>query len=208
MTIPDGVSELDESVFNGCTELSELNIGSGLKRIGTNLCMNRTAIKSLTLSEGLQRVDSYAFSRQPNLKYVVIPKSVKSIGERAFGFELYYIDGNKYNYGYKYVEDFKLGVYAGSAGEDYAKEYGIPYDILEHTHSYTSTVTKPATCTENGVKTYTCECGDSYTETIPATGHISSDWIIDKNAAINVKGSKHKECTVCLLYTSPSPRDS
>lgn len=161
LTIPDGVSELDESVFNGCTELSELNIGSGLKRIGTNLCMNRTAIKSLTLSEGLQRVDSYAFSRQPNLKYVVIPKSVKSIGERAFGFELYYIDGNKYNYGYKYVEDFKLGVYAGSAGEDYAKEYGIPYDILEHTHSYTSKVTKPATCTENGVKTYTCECGDS-----------------------------------------------
>ena len=207
LTIPDGVSELDESVFNGCTELSELNIGSGLKRIGTNLCMNRTAIKSLTLSEGLQRVDSYAFSRQPNLKYVVIPKSVKSIGERAFGFELYYIDGNKYNYGYKYVEDFKLGVYAGSAGEDYAKEYGIPYDILEHTHSYTSKVTKPATCTENGVKTYTCECGDSYTETIPATGHISSDWIIDKNAAINVKGSKHKECTVCktVLETADIP---
>ena len=207
MTIPDGVSELGESVFNGCTELSELNIGSGLKRIETNLCMNRTAIKSLTLSEGLQRVDSYAFSRQPNLKYVVIPKSVKSIGERAFGFELYYIDGNKYNYGYKYVEDFKLGVYAGSAGEDYAKEYGIPYDILEHTHSYTSKVTKPATCTENGVKTYTCECGDSYTETIPATGHISSDWIIDKNAAINVKGSKHKECTVCkkVLETAEIP---
>ena len=207
LTIPDGVSELDESVFNGCTELSELNIGSGLKRIGTNLCMNRTAIKSLTLSEGLQRVDSYAFSRQPNLKYVVIPKSVKSIGERAFGFELYYIDGNKYNYGYKYVEDFKLGVYAGSAGEDYAKEYGIPYDILEHTHSYTSKVTKPATCTENGVKTYTCECGDSYTETIPATGHISSGWIIDKNAAINVKGSKHKECTVCktVLETADIP---
>ena len=207
LTIPDGVSELDESVFNGCTELSELNIGSGLKRIGTNLCMNRTAIKSLTLSEGLQRVDSYAFSRQPNLKYVVIPKSVKSIGERAFGFELYYIDGNKYNYGYKYVEDFKLGVYADSAGEDYAKEYGIPYDILEHTHSYTSKVTKPATCTENGVKTYTCECGDSYTETIPAAGHISSDWIIDKNAAINVKGSKHKECTVCktVLETADIP---
>ena len=207
MTIPDGVSELGESVFNGCTELSELNIGSGLKRIETNLCMNRTAIKSLTLSEGLQRVDSYAFSRQPNLKYVVIPKSVKSIGERAFGFELYYIDGNKYNYGYKYVEDFKLGVYAGSAGEDYAKEYGIPYDILEHTHSYTSKVTKPATCTENGVKTYTCECGDSYTETIPATGHISSDWIINKNAAINVKGSKHKECTVCkkVLETAEIP---
>lgn len=39
-----------------------------------------------------------------------------------------------------------------------------------HEHSYTMTET-PATCLEAGVKTYTCECGDSYTEAIPATGH-------------------------------------
>ena len=40
-----------------------------------------------------------------------------------------------------------------------------------HTHSYTSKVTKAATCTNNGVKTYTCSCGKSYTEVIKATGH-------------------------------------
>lgn len=40
-----------------------------------------------------------------------------------------------------------------------------------HTHSYTETVTKEPTCTEAGEKTYTCECGDSYTEEIPAKGH-------------------------------------
>ena len=40
-----------------------------------------------------------------------------------------------------------------------------------HTHSYTSKVTKAATCTAAGTKTYTCSCGDSYTETIKATGH-------------------------------------
>ena len=43
-------------------------------------------------------------------------------------------------------------------------------DIL-HTHSYTSKVTKDATCTVSGVRTYSCSCGDNYTETIPATGH-------------------------------------
>ncbi|MCD8107638.1 MAG: InlB B-repeat-containing protein [Oscillospiraceae bacterium] len=42
-----------------------------------------------------------------------------------------------------------------------------------HTHSYTSEVTTEATCTEDGVMTYTCSCGDSYTETIPATGHTT-----------------------------------
>ncbi|MCD7917816.1 MAG: hypothetical protein LUF84_05095, partial [Clostridiales bacterium] len=41
----------------------------------------------------------------------------------------------------------------------------------EHSHSYTAEVTVAATCTEDGVMTYTCACGDSYTEVIPATGH-------------------------------------
>ena len=40
-----------------------------------------------------------------------------------------------------------------------------------HTHSYTETVTKAATCTGTGIKTFTCTCGDTYTEVIPATGH-------------------------------------
>ena len=46
-----------------------------------------------------------------------------------------------------------------------------------HTHSYTALVTKQPTCTETGVKTFTCEgCGDVYTEDLP----IDSDnhkWI-------------------------------
>lgn len=40
-----------------------------------------------------------------------------------------------------------------------------------HTHSYTSSVTKNPTCTEEGVRTYSCTCGDSYTESIAKTGH-------------------------------------
>lgn len=40
-----------------------------------------------------------------------------------------------------------------------------------HEHSYTSEITQEPTCTVAGVMTYTCECGDSYTEEIEATGH-------------------------------------
>lgn len=40
-----------------------------------------------------------------------------------------------------------------------------------HTHSYTSAITKKATCTDKGIKTYSCSCGDSYTEDIDALGH-------------------------------------
>lgn len=40
-----------------------------------------------------------------------------------------------------------------------------------HTHNYVETITKEPTCTEAGEKTYTCDCGDGYTEVIPAKGH-------------------------------------
>lgn len=40
-----------------------------------------------------------------------------------------------------------------------------------HTHSYTEEITTEATCEVDGLKTLTCECGDSYTEVITATGH-------------------------------------
>lgn len=42
---------------------------------------------------------------------------------------------------------------------------------VTHKHNYVETITKEPTCTETGEKTYTCDCGDSYAEAIPATGH-------------------------------------
>lgn len=45
-------------------------------------------------------------------------------------------------------------------------------DPDSHTHQETESVTRAATCTEAGEKTITCTlCGQSRTETIPATGH-------------------------------------
>ena len=41
-----------------------------------------------------------------------------------------------------------------------------------HKHDYTSSIKKPATCTEPGIMLYTCKDNDdSYEDTIPATGH-------------------------------------
>ena len=42
----------------------------------------------------------------------------------------------------------------------------------KHQHVYTSSIKKPATCTESGIRLYTCKDNDdSYEEKIPATGH-------------------------------------
>ena len=69
----------------------------------------------------------------------------------------------------------------------------------------------PATCTTDG-KTEGSHCSVCNTvikvqTVINATGHKSSGWIVDKAASIGVKGSKHKECTVCkkVLETAEIP---
>ena len=50
------------------------------------------------------------------------------------------------------------------------------YGSKAHEHEFNGTETKAPTCTEDGVMTYSCECGeDTYTEAIPATGHAYAD---------------------------------
>ena len=68
-----------------------------------------------------------------------------------------------------------------------------------------------ATCTTAG-KTDGSHCSVCNTvikaqTVINATGHKSSGWIVDKAASIGVKGSKHRECTVCkkVLETAEIP---
>ena len=63
--------------------------------------------------------------------------------------------------------------------------------------SYTSTVTKEPTCTEEGEKTYTSDLGDSYTEVIPALGHKPGDWTTEKEPTCTEEGKKVRYCTVC-----------
>ena len=62
-----------------------------------------------------------------------------------------------------------------AAGTTYYVIGGTRYVIeveADHVHSYQEVSRTAPTCTEDGVTTYRCEtCGDTYTETTPATGH-------------------------------------
>ena len=69
----------------------------------------------------------------------------------------------------------------------------------------------PTTCTTDGKTegSHCSVCGAviKAQTTITATGHKSSGWIVDKAASIGVKGSKHRECTICkkVLETAEIP---
>ena len=69
-------------------------------------------------------------------------------------------------------------------------------------HSHEAKITKAPTCTESGVKTFTCHCGDTYTETIPATGHDYKSQIVAPTCTD--KGYTIKTCSKCndVIYTT------
>lgn len=68
---------------------------------------------------------------------------------------------------------------------------------LAHVHSYTETITTPPACTTDGVKMFSCSCGSSYTEAIPAAGHQFGDYTYNNDATTESDGTKTRYCTVC-----------
>lgn len=64
-----------------------------------------------------------------------------------------------------------------------------------HTHSYSSAITKQPTCTQTGVKTYTCSCGASYTESVNAKGHHYMNQTVAPT--LTEKGYTNHICSDC-----------
>lgn len=81
-----------------------------------------------------------------------------------------------------------------SSGEDYAFCNTI---FPNHEHSYSKTVTTVATCKKDGLNTYTCSCGDSYVESVPALGHSYDEGVVTLEPTCSATGTKTFTCTRC-----------
>ena len=127
---------------------------------------HRSLIKSAFISDGITNIGKYAFYSCSNLETITIGKDVTKISSCAF-----------------HICKSLTDVYYDSSEENWNKisidTYNDPLlnaTIHYHTHSYESAVTKEPTCEEDGVRTFTCNCGDSYTEVIKTNGHTKGEW--------------------------------
>lgn len=144
--------------YSLCTLIKTVVIGSDVTSIGSSaffLCSNLT---SVTIPDGVTKIGDCAFYVCTGLTSIAIPDSVESIGEYAF-------DGcnNLTDVYYGGTEQQKANITIG----DYDTALNNATWHYNHVHSFTETVTIAASCTEDGLLTYTCECG-AYTKVIPA----------------------------------------
>ena len=188
ITIPDSVKSIGDSAFSDCTGLTSINIPDGITRIGDHAfsrCTSLTKFKipdsvtyidwcafyyctgltTITIPNGVTSINPGTFSGCSSLKSVIIPDSVTRIDGHAFdgctGLTDVYYTGSEEQWN-------KISIYEDN---EPLLNATIHYNYVPHEHSYIAELTKAATCTEDGIMTYTCSCGDSYTETVKATGH-------------------------------------
>ena len=180
IVIPDSVTYLGRAAFDGCSFLTSVTIGSGVKDIfGTEY-----NAEGLVLHYG-------TFHYCPNLTTIKIKKGVKTIEGYAFrgikSIPDIYFEGSE--------EEWKeISI---DQSNDMILRANMHYNAdLSHEHSYTETVEEP-TCTEAGLKTFTCSCGKTYAETIPAIGHNYQTVVVNPTCvSIGYETSNCQNCGV------------
>ena len=123
ITIPKSVKNIGHNVFEGCNNLQKINVDNGNSDYcsdkGILYSKNKTVLvtyppgiqdSTFNTSKNLEKIDNYSFYKNKNVKTIYLSKSIKHIGEQAFGDsyleEIYfkgnppYIGANAFNYIY------------------------------------------------------------------------------------------------------------
>ncbi len=192
VVLPEGIKKIGEGAFESCIYLSKINFPTSLETIGKAAFRTCWALKgedgTLVIPDGVTSIGASAFG-STDITQIHIPSSVLAIGDGL----LAYWDQSDYT-----ICSDSNTAYA----KTYAETYGYTFKLCggnhtSHTCTYTSKVTKAATCTQTGVETFTCECGNSYTETIPAKGHSYGEWVETVKPTATTSGKKVRTCGAC-----------
>lgn len=197
--IRPGTVEIAAEAFYGCEDITNITIPDSVDTIGYGAFID-CSLKNIVIPNGVTAIERQTFStfnNEATLEYVHIPSSVT------------YISGTYYD---GYIDYETFGDYSVIICSDtencyaktYAEENGMTFKVCDghgilapHYHSYVSCVTVEPGCESYGVRTYSCSCGDYYTESISPAGHKYGDWTVSKEATAAEKGIKIRTCSSC-----------
>lgn len=83
-SIPDGVTNIEDSAFYNCTGLNDITIPCSVTTIGKGAFLYCSGLTDITIPNGVTNIGKYAFEQCSGLTDITISGSVTSIEERAF----------------------------------------------------------------------------------------------------------------------------
>ena len=160
IAIPNSITSIGQGAFSGCSSLTSITIPDGVTSIGSNIFYGCSSLKSITIPDSVTTICSDAFRNCTSLTSATIPASMASIGSHAF----YKCTALKDVY-YSGCSETKWNSITVGSDNDPLKNATIHYS--DHRWDE-GVITKPATRTEEGEKTFTCTvCQTTRTEPIP-----------------------------------------
>ena len=82
--IPEGVTKIGTSAFNGAVDLTSIDIPEGITSIGNSAFYGCFTLADVGLPSSITSIDVFAFGYCKLLEDIEIPGSVESIGENCF----------------------------------------------------------------------------------------------------------------------------
>lgn len=156
------------------------NKGGGGIEMGTFL-----DTKKLVIHEGITAIDTDCFKKFLYIEEVTLPLTMWLLRPGAFADCIRLSKIVVLNPTCSFASDGTstskntvIYGYSDSSAEVHAKHWlrkFVPLD-REHDHEFESKVTLKPTCTSTGVETFTCYCGESYTEVIAPNYHFDFDF--------------------------------
>ena len=84
--IPNDVEKIGDYAFNGCRELTSIDIPNSVKSIGDYAFRNCYKLNTVNIPNGTTTIGEYAFEGCGGLKTIVLPKTITTIGNYAFNY--------------------------------------------------------------------------------------------------------------------------
>ena len=179
MTFSNTVETIGYRAFAECMSLVEVSLPESLQSIGNYAFYRCHNLKNVDFAN-VNKIEQGAFEDCIRLENVELGKGTEYISIDAFkncirlqSVTVYNPDCQIDSYRDTLPENALLCGYDYSTLEKYADDWMRSFTVIggEHTHRYSEKITTQATCEESGVRTFSCPCGDSYTESIDALGH-------------------------------------
>ena len=221
--IPKGVKYIDSVAFDGCKSLRIVEILGALNRIETNVFLSCEKLEIIRYGGSFEEWNKFKVSVNANVgiycdyniyhSHVYEPKIIipATCMEAGVVKNICKLCGDNYTEeikatGHKEVKDAAVAATCEKAGKTEGSHCSVCNKVIKAQkevpalgHSWDAgKITKEATCTETGVKTYTCtRCQKTKTEEIKATGHKEV-----KDAAVaatceKAGKSEGSHCSVC-----------
>lgn len=224
VVIAEGVKKIGTFTFVGCSSLTKVYIPRSVIYIDEYAFQYNS--NTNVVIYGYENSTAESFAEENNLKFVAIkpvtavsvtPSSLTLASNKTSQLTCTVTPSDATNKNIKWSSSNNNVATVSSSGLVTSKSEGTAVitatsedgglkatcNVTVHNHSYTATVEKAATCSQEGIRRYTCNCGDTYTEPIGKTSHKYVGKITTP-AGCTTSGVKTFTCSVCQAQYTES----